>query len=80
MAKRRSDWTSSEFDSEECCQRNIPFLKISCNHSLQTDKLSDDWVDANVAPGLKKGSTLSGKLQADIPHMCLCQITQTHHM
>ena len=57
-----------------------PFLKIIFDQSLQTGKLPDDWVEANVARLQKRGSALSGKLQADIPHMCLCQITRTHHL
>ena len=58
-----------------------PYPKIIFDQSLQTGKLPDDWVEANVAPVFKKrGSALSGKLQADIPHMCLCQITRTHHL
>ena len=49
-----------------------PFLKIIFDQSLQTGKLPDD--------SQKRGSALSGKLQADIPHMCLCLITRTHHL
>ena len=44
-----------------------PFLKIIFDQSLPTGKLPDDWVKANVASSLqKRGSALSGKLQADI--------------
>ena len=58
-----------------------PFLKIIFDQSLQTGKLPDDWVEANVCPSLqKRGSALSGKLQADIPHMCLCQSTRRYHL
>ena len=32
-----------------------PFLKIIFDQSLQTGKLPDDWVKANVAPVFKKG-------------------------
>ena len=32
-----------------------PFLKIIFDQSLQTGKLPDDWVEANVAPVFKKG-------------------------
>ena len=32
-----------------------PFLKIIFHQSLQTGKLPDDWVEANVAPVFKKG-------------------------
>ena len=32
-----------------------PFLRIICDQSLQTGKLPDDWVEANVAPVFKKG-------------------------
>ena len=31
-----------------------PFLKIIFNQSLQTGKLPDDWIEANVAPVFKK--------------------------
>ena len=58
-----------------------PFLKIIFDQSLQTGKLPDDWVEANAATVYKKkGLALSSKLQADIPHMCLCQINRTHHL
>ena len=58
-----------------------PFPKNIFDQSLQSGKLPDDWVEANVAPVFKeRGTALSGKLQADIPHMCLCQITRTHHL
>ena len=58
-----------------------PFLKIIFDQSLQTGKLPDDWVEANVAPVFKKRDRhFPAKLQADIPHMCLCQITRTHHL
>ena len=32
-----------------------PFLKIIFDQSLQTGKLPDDWLEANVAPVFKKG-------------------------
>ena len=32
-----------------------PFLKIIFDQSLQTGKLPDDWVEANVVPVFKKG-------------------------
>ena len=41
-----------------------PFFKIIFDRSLQTGKLPDDWVEANVAHLRlqKRGSALSGKL------------------
>ena len=35
-----------------------PFLKIIFDHSLQTGKLPDAWVEANVAPSKKGINTL----------------------
>ena len=59
-----------------------PFLRIIFDQSLQTGKLPDDWVEANVAPLFKKGDRHSptNYRPIDIPHMCLCQITLTHHL
>ena len=53
-----------------------PFLKIIFDQFLQTGKLPDDWVEANVAPVSKKrGSVLSGKLHRPyrtISLTCVC--------
>ena len=55
--------------------------KTMTSQATNWSKLPDDWIKADVAPVFRKrGSALSGKLQADIPHMYLCQITRTHHL
>ena len=49
-----------------------PFLKIIFDQSLQTGKLPDDWVDANVAPVFKKGDRHSPANYRPISLTCVC--------
>ena len=49
-----------------------PFLKISFDQSLQTGKLPDDWVEANVAPVFKKGDRHSLAKYRPISVTCVC--------
>ena len=59
-----------------------PFLRIIFDQTLQTGKLPDDWVEANVTPVFKIRDQHS---PADcslifLDHRCLGQITRTHHL
>ena len=49
-----------------------PFLKIIFDQSLQTGKLPDDWVEANVAPVFKKGDRHSPANYRPISLTCVC--------
>ena len=49
-----------------------PFLKIIFDQSLQTGKLPDDWVEANVAPVFKKGDWHSPANYSLISLTCVC--------
>ena len=49
-----------------------PFLRISFDQSLQTGKLPDDWVEANVAPVFKKGDQHSPADYRPISLTCVC--------
>ena len=49
-----------------------PFLKIILDQSLQTGKLPDDWVEANVAPVFKKGDRHSPANYRPISRTCVC--------
>ena len=49
-----------------------PFLKIIFDQSLQTGKLPDDWVEANVAPVFKKGDRHSLANYRPISLTCVC--------
>ena len=49
-----------------------PFLKIIFDQSLQTGKLPDDWVEANVAPVFKKGDKHSPANYRPISLTCVC--------
>ena len=49
-----------------------PFLKIIFDQSLQTGKLPDDWVEANVAPVFKKGGRHSPANYRPISLTCVC--------
>ena len=56
-----------------------PFLKIIFDQSIQTGKLSNDWVEANVASVFKKGDRHSPANYRTISLTCVfCQITRTH--
>ena len=49
-----------------------PFLKIISDQSLQTGKLPDDWVEANVAPVFKKGDRHSPENYRPMSLTCVC--------
>ena len=49
-----------------------PFFQISFDQSLKTSKLPDDWVEANVAPVLKKGDRHSPANYRPISLTCVC--------
>ena len=49
-----------------------PFLRIIFDQSLQTGKLPDDWVEANVAPVFKKGDRHSPANYRPISLICVC--------
>ena len=49
-----------------------PFLIIIFDQSLQTGKLPDDWVEANVAPVFKKGDRHSPANYRPISLTCVC--------
>ena len=49
-----------------------PFPKIIFDQSLQTGKLPDDWVEANVAPVFKKGDRHSPANYRPISLTCVC--------
>ena len=49
-----------------------PFLKIIFDQSLQTGKLPDDWVEANVAPVFKKGDRHSPANYRPTSLTCVC--------
>ena len=49
-----------------------PSLKIIFDQSLQTGKLPDDWVEANVAPVSKKGDRNSPANYRPISLTCVC--------
>ena len=49
-----------------------PFLKNIFDQSLQTGKLPDDWVEANVAPVFKKGDRHSPANYRPISLTCIC--------
>ena len=49
-----------------------PFLRIIFDQSLQTGKLPDDWVEANVAPVFKKGDLHSPANYRPISLTCVC--------
>ena len=49
-----------------------PFLRIIFERSLQTGKLPDDWVEANVAPVFKKGDRHSPANYRPISLTCVC--------
>ena len=49
-----------------------PFLKIIFDQSLQTGKLPDDWVEANVAPVFKKRDRHSPANYRPISLTCVC--------
>ena len=55
-----------------------PFLKIIFDQSLQTDKLPNDWVEANVAPVFKKGYRHSPANYRPISLTCVCAKLQEH--
>ena len=49
-----------------------PFLKVIFDQSLQTGKLPDDWVEANVAPVFKKEDRHSPANYRPISLTCVC--------
>ena len=49
-----------------------PFLRNICHQSLQTGKLPDDWVEANVAPVFKKRDRHSPANYRPISLTCVC--------
>ena len=57
-----------------------PFLKIIFDQSLQTSKLPDDWVEANVAPVFKKGDRHSPANYRSISLTCVCAKLLEHNI
>ena len=57
-----------------------PFLKIIFDQSLQTGKLPDDWVEANVAQVFKKGDRHSPANYRPISLTCVCAKLLEHMM
>ena len=49
-----------------------PFLKDIFGHSIQTGKLPDEWVEANVAPVCKKGDWHTASNYRPISLTCVC--------
>ena len=55
-----------------------PFPKIIFDQSLQTGKLPDDWVEANVAPVFMKGIGTLRKTTGRYPsHVCVPNYSNT---
>ena len=57
-----------------------PFLQIIFDQSLQTGKLPDDWVEANVAPVFKKGDRHSPANYRPISLTCVCAKLLEHKL
>ena len=49
-----------------------PFFKDIFEHSIQTGKLPDDWIEANVAPVFKKGERHTAYNYRPISLTCVC--------
>ena len=49
-----------------------PFLKDIFEQSIQTGKLPDEWVEANVAPVFKKGDQHTASNYRPISLTCVC--------
>ena len=52
--------------------RRSPFLKDIFKLSIQTGKLPDEWVEANVAPVFKKGDWHTASNYRPISLTCVC--------
>ena len=49
-----------------------PFLKDIFEHSIQSGRLPDEWVEANVAPVFKKGDRHTASNYRLISLTCVC--------